>query len=238
MRDDGVLLSLTYLREQEGLGWARHDTQGEFVSVCVVPEGRRDVPYFIVRRYVPNFGYRYHVERMADRMFGANPAAGVPAKAEDAWCVDGGAELPMRRPGTAIVSGVSQGVGALYEVVVVNGGSGYVGPVVVEIADAFGTGGVVSATAAGGVITGASITAAGSGYVAPSVTVRGAGSGAVLAVRCATIVRIRTEGAAFSLADLNSVVRVRGGAGRVVQVLSGSEIDVDFFDALPSSAPV
>ncbi len=38
LRDDGVLLSLTYLQEQEIQGWARHDTQGYFRSVCSIPQ--------------------------------------------------------------------------------------------------------------------------------------------------------------------------------------------------------
>jgi hypothetical protein len=34
VRDDGVMLSLTYLKEQDVYGWARHDTNGEVVSVA------------------------------------------------------------------------------------------------------------------------------------------------------------------------------------------------------------
>jgi hypothetical protein len=38
LRDDGILLSMTFLPEQNIQGWARHDTQGYFRSVCVIPQ--------------------------------------------------------------------------------------------------------------------------------------------------------------------------------------------------------
>jgi hypothetical protein len=39
IRDDGILLSLTYLKQQQVAGWARHDTNGRFWSIasCVEP---------------------------------------------------------------------------------------------------------------------------------------------------------------------------------------------------------
>jgi hypothetical protein len=38
VRDDGILLSMTYLQEQQIQGWARHDTQGYFRSVACIPQ--------------------------------------------------------------------------------------------------------------------------------------------------------------------------------------------------------
>ena len=64
VRDDGVLLGLTYLTEHEIWGWHRHDTDGLYEDVCVVPEDDLDVPYFIVNRD----GGRY-IERESDRDF-------------------------------------------------------------------------------------------------------------------------------------------------------------------------
>jgi hypothetical protein len=66
IRSDGVLIGLTYLKEQEVIGWHRHETQGFFERVCVIPEGGIDVPYFIVRRTVNGATVRY-LERMAVR---------------------------------------------------------------------------------------------------------------------------------------------------------------------------
>ncbi|MEM8838666.1 MAG: hypothetical protein AAGE89_11275 [Pseudomonadota bacterium] len=65
--DDGTLLSLTYKREHRVWAWTEHDLSGGFVeSLCVVPEGNRDVLYLSVRRTVNGQEKRY-VERMRDR---------------------------------------------------------------------------------------------------------------------------------------------------------------------------
>lgn len=66
VRSDGVLIGLTYLREQEVIGWHRHDTQGYFERVCVIKENGVDTPYFVVRRTVDGATVRY-LERMAVR---------------------------------------------------------------------------------------------------------------------------------------------------------------------------
>jgi hypothetical protein len=50
VRSDGALIGLTYLPEQEVVGWHRHDTDGFFERVCVIPENGVDTPYFVVRR--------------------------------------------------------------------------------------------------------------------------------------------------------------------------------------------
>ncbi len=53
VRDDGLALALTYMREHEVWGWSRHDTEGAFESVAAVSEGAEDRVYFIVRREAP-----------------------------------------------------------------------------------------------------------------------------------------------------------------------------------------
>jgi hypothetical protein len=88
IREDGVLLSLAYVKDQELIGWAQHDTDGQFLSCCSVSEfniaGESvDAIYFIVQR--PVIGTTQvvqYVERMADRYF----FWGV----DDAWSVDCG----------------------------------------------------------------------------------------------------------------------------------------------------
>ena len=67
VRDDGVLLALTYVREQSLLAWSRHDFQGGFVeNVCVVPEKNEDVLYVTVKRTINGVERRY-IERMNTR---------------------------------------------------------------------------------------------------------------------------------------------------------------------------
>lgn len=67
VRDDGTLLSLTYVRELGILGWATHDTDGFVESVCCVPEGSVDSVYAVIRRTIDGNTKRF-VERMSDRL--------------------------------------------------------------------------------------------------------------------------------------------------------------------------
>ena len=66
VRNDGVLLGLTYLREHEVYAWHRHDTQGKFESVCVIDEDEEDRTYFEVCREVNGETKRY-IEYLAPR---------------------------------------------------------------------------------------------------------------------------------------------------------------------------
>ena len=63
---DGALLSLTYVRQHEISGWTRHETDGEFESVCSIPEGSEDAVYLIVKRTIDGVTKRY-VERLEER---------------------------------------------------------------------------------------------------------------------------------------------------------------------------
>lgn len=66
VRDDGKLLSLTYIREHQIWGWTTHDTDGFVERVSVIPEGVEDTVYFVVRRTIDGRVVRY-VEAMASR---------------------------------------------------------------------------------------------------------------------------------------------------------------------------
>ncbi len=66
VRDDGKLLSLTYVKEQQIVAWAEHDTDGLVENVSVVPEGNEDVVYLIVKRTIGGVAKRY-VERLNTR---------------------------------------------------------------------------------------------------------------------------------------------------------------------------
>lgn len=93
VRDDGKMLSLTYVPDQEVYAWCRHDTQGEFKSVCSVPEGATDAVYVIVRRFIPSVagfgvceGYAWYLERFDDRTTDC---------LEQSWFVDCAKRLPL-----------------------------------------------------------------------------------------------------------------------------------------------
>ena len=52
VRNDGVLLGLTYLREQNIYAWHKHTTKdGKFLSVCSVDKNKQDNVYCAVERY-------------------------------------------------------------------------------------------------------------------------------------------------------------------------------------------
>ena len=86
VRNDGVMLTLTFLKEQDFIGWSHHVTSGNFLSVATVTEstelaGNVDAVYTVVQRVVNGNTVKY-IERIAERIF--------PNGAEDAWCVDAG----------------------------------------------------------------------------------------------------------------------------------------------------
>lgn len=68
VRDDGVLLGMTYVPEQQVYAWHQHTTDGFVESVAVVSEGNEDVLYLLVRRTVNARSVRY-VERLQSRVF-------------------------------------------------------------------------------------------------------------------------------------------------------------------------
>jgi hypothetical protein len=96
IRDDGIALSLTYLKQQEVYGWARHDTMGQFVSTCAVTEPPVDAAYFVVARAtnITGGGQCYYVERMDNRIWQTT---------EDPWCVDCALAYPMPEPPATLI---------------------------------------------------------------------------------------------------------------------------------------
>ncbi len=63
VRSDGTLLGFTYLADEELSAWTRHDTDGEFENICVIPEGGEHRVYVVVKRTVNGAEVRY-IERM------------------------------------------------------------------------------------------------------------------------------------------------------------------------------
>lgn len=68
VRSDGTLLSLTYLREQQVLGWAHHDTLGTYESVCCIPEGNQNSVYVVTKRTINGSTARF-VERFFNQQY-------------------------------------------------------------------------------------------------------------------------------------------------------------------------
>ena len=73
VRDDGILLGLTYLKEHDVWAWHKHVTNGYFESVITIPGNSRDEPWFVIRRTVGGNTVRF-IERMNERMTSTDPA--------------------------------------------------------------------------------------------------------------------------------------------------------------------
>lgn len=97
VRDDGALLSFTYLKEQNVYAWAHHDSPGNsgadtFLSVATIPEQQVetvnvDSVYFVIQRTIPgvNNGQPVkYIERMDSRNMGTLGASDVTK----AWFLD------------------------------------------------------------------------------------------------------------------------------------------------------
>jgi hypothetical protein len=75
-RDDGMLLSFTYDREEEVFAWARHDMPGGIVeSLCAIPEGNEDYVYAVVNRFIGGQTRRF-VERFSTRTTDVSAGSG------------------------------------------------------------------------------------------------------------------------------------------------------------------
>lgn len=92
VRNDGRLLTFTYVPEQEIFAWASFTTNGLFRSVASIPEGTENAIYTIIQRF-NGISWVYYVERFASRVF--NTLA-------DAQCLDSALQLPLTYPAATI----------------------------------------------------------------------------------------------------------------------------------------
>lgn len=99
--NDGTMLSMTYLKEQEVYGWSRHDTQGLLVSVSSITEPPVNAVYAIVQRFPPYAPQGIYVqERMDNRVW---------QSVEDGYCVDSGVSNPMVSPSVSLYASAPSG---------------------------------------------------------------------------------------------------------------------------------
>lgn len=69
VRSDGTLLSMTYVREQQILAWAHHDTTaGFYTNVAAIPEGNTVSVYVIASRTINGTTFKY-VERFFSQQY-------------------------------------------------------------------------------------------------------------------------------------------------------------------------
>lgn len=229
VREDGILLSLTYVKEQEVIAWAHHDTQGLFKSVCTVIEGQENVTYVIVERFIQG-QYLQYIERFASRQLGGDPTINLPANPEMAWCVDAGLQYPLTKPNATLTAMATEGVSIIYAINVIAGGTGYSPSTTLSVSDSTGSGAILTPTIVGGVITGVTIVNAGIGWTNPTITVfdpTGSGSGAAIQTILASPVTMNASAAVFGSVHVGDVVRINGGLGYVLSVPTTSQLIVN-----------
>lgn len=105
VRNDGILLSFAYLKEQEIAAWAHHNTAGLFRSICQVQEGNETAVYVAVERYIAGNWVMY-IERFASRLFGGDIT--------QAWFVDCGLSLGQTYLNARLTPGATTGNNVLF----------------------------------------------------------------------------------------------------------------------------
>lgn len=227
VRDNGTLLSLTYLKELNVLGWARHDTNGLFVSVCVVTEPPIDAVYFIVKRFI-NGQWVYMSERMDARLWQV---------VEDCWCVDCGLSYTPQNPDATLIANSATGSQAISEVVPITGGSNFVSPQVLII-DPTGHGAVITANLSAGVIVSFNVVAGGSGYTSPKVKITDSlGRGCSANATIDTDVVMQASSAVFASTNVGDVIRGGNGIGTIVEFISNMEVRVELSTPITITIP-
>ena len=233
VRDDGVMLSLTFLREQEVIGWARSDTQGLAQSVCSVTEPPVDAAYWAFERFIgPNNSSAYTIERMDNRIW---------SQTEDCWCVDCGVSLAQFEPAATLYPSASLGrpSGA-------NGlpaGVDYSLLTTATIKDPTGTGCAVTLTIdAAGTVTGASF-AGGSGYTNPLLVLDDpSGAGRGISPTDVTIILDNSatwsaSAGVFSSGEVGNVIRAGGGIAEIAAYIDSEHVVVEVTQPIAEVIP-
>jgi hypothetical protein len=230
IRNDGVMLSLTWLKEQQVQGWCRHDTNGTFESLCAVIEPPVDALYVATQRTI-GVNTPYIIERTDNRIW---------PNVEQTWCVDCGFSLPMQTPQAALTASSATGLGSVTGATGLVGGTGYSAATFGVVTDQGfgegglpgpGTGAVPTLTIVGGVITNVVFSGGnqGSGYlnpkfqaIDPAGSAGGSGASAVLVLN--NTMTFTIAAAHFEPTDVGSVIRMGGGVATITAYISLTQV--------------
>lgn len=242
VRDDGIMLSLTYLKEQDVYAWSRHDTNGFFVGISSVTEPPVDAVYVITQRYI-NGQWLYYSERMDNRNW---------QNAEDCFCVDAGLAYPMSFPAATLVPAAANGTSNISLVNVIASGSSYIAPVITAVdATGQGTGATFSVTLSGGAITAVTALTEGANYTEGLTTLEvtdSTGSGAILQPIITNIITFTTSSSVLTANNVGDVIRIGnndasvttnngvtsngGGKAIITSYVSGTEVEADILEPI------
>lgn len=248
VRDDGAMLSMSYLKEQDVFGWSRHDTNGLFINVASITEPPVDAVYTIVKRYITGEEkWMYYQERMDNRNW---------ATVEDSFCVDAGLSYPATYPNATLTPAAAEGTENISAINLIIGGSGYTSPTAVAIdPSGEGSGATFSVTISGGIITAINVLTQGSNYQ-PGTTISisdSVGSGAVAQPIITNIVSFTASSAVFSADNVGDVIRIGnnnistasafalrpngGGKAIITSYISTTEVMADIIDIITNVFP-
>jgi hypothetical protein len=255
VRNDGILLSLTFLKDEDVSGWARHDTNGIFECVVSITEPPVDAVYFIVKRYVLGINngqgaWAYYSERLDNRLW---------TNAASSWCVDCGLSYPANYPNATLQPGSAAGTQNITGTTLVVGGVNYITPVCNAVDPAGkGTGATFSVTESGGVITAVTVLTSGQGYSKNTHLVisdaGSAGSGCVVypvitnitsfTASSAVFANVAGQGAVGDVINLGAIQpgsttvnHPGGGMATVTQFVSSTEVMANITTAITSVVP-
>lgn len=221
VRSDGILLSLTWLKAEQVLGWARHDTRGDFVSCCKVTEPPTDALYLATQRSIGG-NTSYIIERMDNRLWD---------QAENCWCVDCGFQTVLPTPSATLTADSAFGLGAVTGYQALVGGQNYGSATTITVVDdngqGPGTGATVTPVIVNGVITDLTFPTIGSGYVFPAFVAEdpsGQGSGFDANPVLNNIATFTASANVFHSSDVNSVLRMGGGYATITAYLSPMQV--------------
>lgn len=218
VRNDGALLSCTYLAEQSENGWARHDTNGLFLDICSIQEDPVNAVYVITQRLVSGSWLYYH-ERFDNRLW---------SSAENCFCVDAGLIYPMSFPAATLTPAAANGTSNITSTHVIFGGTGYTSPVATAVDSSnLGTGAIFSVTVSGGVITAVTPTASGQKYTPGATTIvitDTTGTGAAVSPIITNNVNFTASAAVFSAGNVGNVLRVGNGRATITAYNSTTSV--------------
>lgn len=235
VRDDGSMLSLTFLKAQQVVGWARHDTHGQFVSNCSVSEPPVDALYVAVKRYI-GANQPYVIERMDNRIW---------SDIEDSWCVDCALSLPQPEPQATLTVSSATGLGAISGVTSLVGGAGYSAGTTATVVDnngqGQGTGAVAALTITAGVIAAISFAGnEGTKYSYPRLVINdpaGTGSGASAVLTLDNSATFTASASVFSVGNVGDVIRMGGGIATITAYVDSEHVVADITTPIVAICP-
>lgn len=248
VRDDGIMLSLTYLKEQDVYGWARHDTNGIFIGVSSITEPPVDAVYVITKRYIQGEGvWAYYSERMDNRNWQI---------VEDCFCVDAGLSLPMTFPNAILTPAAASGTNNISVLNIISGGLLYTAPTITALdLTGVGTGFVGTVIVVSGVITGYIILAQGVDYQPGTQIIINdiTGTQGVIAPIITNNVTFTSSASVFTSGMVGDVIRIGnsnatpasdfavtpngGGKAIITSYTSGTEVTANIIEKITNVVP-